>query len=71
MKVLFVCVGNSARLQMAEALFNRLAPKNFAAMSAGTQPTDSVSLKAIEVMKEIGIYIITMGCINESLRTGA
>ncbi len=71
MKVLFVCVGNSARSQMAEALFNRLAPKNFAAMSAGTQPAEKVSSEAVQVMKEIGIDIITMGCINESLRTGA
>ncbi len=57
MRVLFVCVGNAARSQIAEALFNQRAPANFTAMSAGTQPAESVSSKAIEAMKEIGIDI--------------
>ena len=57
MMVLFVCVGNSMRSQMAEVLFNQLAPRNYYAKSAGTQPADRVSSKAIEVMKEIGIDI--------------
>lgn len=57
MRVLFVCSGNAARSQIAEALFNQRAPADFTAMSAGTQPAESVSSKAIEVMKEIGIDI--------------
>ncbi|MBI5252871.1 MAG: arsenate reductase ArsC [Euryarchaeota archaeon] len=56
MKVLFVCVGNSARSQMAEAIFNKIAGKK-EAQSAGTQPADKVSSKAIAVMREIGIDI--------------
>ncbi|GBE18807.1 arsenate-mycothiol transferase ArsC2 [archaeon BMS3Abin16] len=53
--VLFVCVGNSARSQMAEALFNKHAPPGWQAESAGTKPAESVSKKAVLAMKEIGI----------------
>lgn len=55
MKVLFVCVGNSGRSQMAEAIFNYVAPKNMTATSAGTRPATRVSRKAVEVMREIGL----------------
>lgn len=54
-KVIFICVGNSCRSQMAEAWFNHLCDKGWVAESAGTNPADSVSSKAIEVMKEVGI----------------
>jgi arsenate reductase len=57
MKVLFVCVGNSARSQMAEAIFNSAAPKGISAMSAGTEPARRVSRKAVRVMREIGLDI--------------
>ncbi len=59
MKVLFVCVGNSGRSQMAEAIFNHVAPKNMQAMSAGTRPAARVSRKTVEVMREIGLDIST------------
>lgn len=55
-KVLFVCIHNSARSQMAEALLNHLAPDRFHAMSAGTDP-GNLNPRAIDVMKEIGIDI--------------
>ncbi len=57
MKVLFVCVGNSARSQMAEAFFNSRVPKGWKASSAGTQPADRISPKTIEVMNEVGIEL--------------
>ncbi len=54
-KVLFVCVENACRSQMAEAFFNKLASGKAIAMSAGTKPSNMVNSKAIEVMTEIGI----------------
>ena len=55
--VLFVCVGNSGRSQMAEALFNQAAGGKARAMSAGTKPASAVDPKTIEVMREVGIDI--------------
>jgi arsenate reductase len=55
-KVLFVCVHNSARSQMAEAFFNKLAGNNFIAESAGLEP-GVLNPLVIEVMKEIGTDI--------------
>lgn len=55
-KVLFICVGNSCRSQMAEAFFNQMS-KTEKASSAGTRPASSVGPLAIEVMKEVGIDI--------------
>ena len=54
-KVLFVCVGNSARSQMAEAFFNHLAEGKAKAISAGTHPASSVAPVVVKLMKEIGI----------------
>lgn len=56
MRVLFVCVGNSARSQMAEAFFNKIT-RTKEARSAGTEPAARVSQKAVTAMKEIGIDI--------------
>jgi arsenate reductase (thioredoxin) len=55
-RVLFVCVHNSARSQMAEAFLNHLAGERFEAESAGLEPADLNPL-AVEVMGEIGIDI--------------
>ena len=55
--VLFVCVHNSGRSQMAEAFFNRLASGKARAISAGTQPSESVNPVAAEAMLEAGIDI--------------
>ncbi|MHB8111355.1 MAG: arsenate reductase ArsC [Syntrophorhabdaceae bacterium] len=55
-KVLFVCIHNSARSQMAEALLNILAPDRFQAESAGMEPGELNPL-AVEVMREIGMDI--------------
>jgi len=55
--VLFVCVHNSGRSQMAEAFFNQIAKGKAQAYSAGTQPADKVNRVVIEAMREIGIDI--------------
>lgn len=55
-RVLFVCVHNSARSQMAEAFLNALGAERFEAESAGLEPTGVNPLVA-EVMKEVGTDI--------------
>jgi arsenate reductase len=55
-KVLFVCVHNSARSQMAEALLNHLAGDRFEAASAGLEK-GTLNPLAVKVMAEIGIDI--------------
>jgi protein-tyrosine-phosphatase len=57
--VLFVCVHNSGRSQMAEAFFNHLAKGKAKAISAGTEPASTVDPVVIRVMKEVGIDIST------------
>jgi len=54
---LFVCVQNAGRSQMAEALFNKMAPKGWTAVSAGTVPAVRVNPAVTQVLKEIGIDI--------------
>jgi arsenate reductase len=54
--VLFLCTGNSARSQMAEALLRHEAGEEFEVHSAGTEPK-GVNPLAVKVMKEIGIDI--------------
>jgi len=56
-KILFICVENACRSQIAEALFNKHASGKAVAISAGTKPAEQVNPKAVEVMKEIGIDI--------------
>ena len=55
--VVFVCVHNSGRSQMAEAFFNQMADEKALAISAGTQPGDKVHPVVVEAMKEVGIDI--------------
>ena len=55
-KVLFVCIHNSARSQMAEELLRRLAGDRFEAESAGLEP-GILNPLAVEVLKEKGIDI--------------
>ncbi len=57
-RVLFLCTGNSARSQMAEALLRSRAGDRFEAYSAGLEPQDLHPL-AIQVMAELGIDIST------------
>lgn len=56
--VLFACVHNAGRSQMAAAFFNALAdPSTARAISAGTQPAPQVHPEVINVMREVGINL--------------
>lgn len=55
--VLFVCVENAGRSQMAEGFFNKNPPKGYKAISAGTKPVSQINPIAVDVMYEIGIDI--------------
>ena len=53
-KVLFVCIENACRSQVAEAFFNKYA-KGAIAYSAGSKPAKEIDPMTVEVMKEKGI----------------
>lgn len=55
--VLFVCVENSFRSQIAEAYFNKFAPQGWKAVSAGLKPAERVHPNAVKLMLEEGIDI--------------
>lgn len=55
--ILFVCVENAGRSQMAEGFFNKSAPEGYRALSAGTKPVSQINPVVIDVMKEVGIDI--------------
>ncbi len=56
-KILFVCVENAGRSQMAEAFFRKYLPSGFEPISAGTMPAAKINPIAAQAMKEIGIDI--------------
>lgn len=56
MKIIFACIHNAGRSQMAASFFNLLADKTRAhALSAGTQPAACVHPIVVEVMREVGV----------------
>ena len=55
--VLFVCVHNAGRSQMAAGFLRRLAGDRVRVLSAGSEPTDRVNPAAVEAMREVGIDI--------------
>ena len=57
--VLFVCVENSNRSQMAEAFARMHGGGRVDAMSAGSRPSGRINPKAIEAMKELGYELTT------------
>ena len=57
MNILFLCVGNSARSQIAEGLAKSMMSVNHSIQSAGSQPSGIVHPCAIKTMNEIGIDI--------------
>ena len=73
-KILFVCVENAGRSQMAEGFFRKYAPAGYEPISAGTRPTPEINPLAMEAMREIGIdlskqkpKILTNDLINGSV----
>ena len=72
--VIFACVHNAGRSQMAVAFFTELAdPAKAAAVSAGTRPGDRVHAEVVEVMGEVGIDLAGQRPqkLTEQLATGA
>ena len=57
-RVIFACVHNAGRSQMAAAVFSAMAdPARVEAVSAGTTPGDRVHPEVVDVMREVGIDI--------------
>ena len=55
-RVIFACVHNAGRSQMAAAFFNALADPHAAhAISAGTEPAERVHAEVVQVMREVGL----------------
>ena len=64
MNVLFLCTGNSCRSLIGEAVFNHLAPADWRAISAGSQPTGKLNERALALLAAKGIA--TEGCYSKS-----
>jgi arsenate reductase (thioredoxin) len=72
--VLFACVHNAGRSQMAAAFFNRFAmPEEAHAISAGTTPADEVHPQVLQAMWEMGIDLssATPSLLTQELADGA
>jgi arsenate reductase (thioredoxin) len=59
-RVLFVCVQNAGRSQIAQALFERAAAGRHEARSAGSRPAERVHPEVVEVMRELGAELSRM-----------
>ena len=55
--VLFVCTHNAGRSQIAQAFFERYAPDDLRAESAGQEPAEAIWPNVVEAMREVGIDI--------------
>src|SRR5919199_1751786 len=55
--VLFVCVENAGRSQIAEAFFRKYVPNGYMTVSGGTRPAGEINPVVVQAMKEIGIDI--------------
>ena len=74
--VLFVCVENAGRSQMAEAFFRKFTESKFNVISAGTIPSAKLNPIVVKVMKEIGINMtdqspktLSDSMVSDSFRT--
>jgi len=56
-EVLFVCIHNAGRSQMAAGLLNQLASERVQVRSAGSQPAEQLNPAVVEAMREIGVDI--------------
>jgi arsenate reductase len=56
-KVLFVCVQNAGRSQIAQALFARAADRRHEARSAGSRPAENVHPEVVEAMRELDVNL--------------
>jgi arsenate reductase len=73
-KIIFACVHNAGRSQMAAAWFNELVDPQLArAVSAGTQPAERVHPEVVDSMREVGIDLATMKPqrLNDDVARGA
>ncbi len=70
-EVLFVCVHNAGRSQMAAALLARYAGDRIVVRSAGTAPADTINPAVIEAMAEIGIDLAATGATPKKLTDAA
>src|SRR4051812_23968640 len=70
-EVLFVCVHNAGRSQMAAALLDRHARGSVVVRSAGTAPAGEVNPVVIEAMAEVGIDLTQAGAIPKRLDEAA
>jgi arsenate reductase len=57
--IIFACVHNAGRSQMAAAFFNHVAPAGARAVSAGTNPGTRVHPEVVDAMREVGIDLST------------
>ena len=70
-EVLFVCVHNAGRSQMAAALLARAAGDRVVVRSAGTAPADTINPAVVEAMAEIGIDLHAAGATPKRLTDDA
>jgi arsenate reductase len=55
--ILFVCVENAGRSQIAEGFFRKYAPGGYEPISAGTKPTSQINPIVVQTMDEVGVDI--------------
>ena len=70
-EVLFVCVHNAGRSQMAAALLSRHAGDRIVVRSAGTAPADTINPAVVEAMAELGIDLHASGARPKKLDDAA
>jgi len=70
-EVLFVCVHNAGRSQMAAALLDHHAHGRVTVRSAGTAPANTINPAVVEAMEEAGIDLLAAGAIPKSLTEAA